>query len=99
MLYPKKVLPPGLMIIMIPLSRVLNLSPGYFGLFLTLGLWKKNSFAITLIIQSKNRVASAQQGQDMGGNWRGYSLNIIGTRRNVDKTLLIFSFYSQKVSV
>ena len=32
----------------------------------------------------------------MGGNWRGYSPNVIGTGRNVDKPWLFFHFIHKK---
>lgn len=51
MIYQKEVLLPELIIIMIPLSRVLDLSPGYFGALLDARpMGKKLSFAMTLII-------------------------------------------------
>lgn len=71
-----------------------------FGATLTTRLtWEKSKtpcFAKILIIQIK--LSAAQQGQDMVGNWEGYSANIIESypRRNVDKSWLFFSCYSQK---
>lgn len=60
MIYQKKVLPPGLMILP---CRVLNLSPGYSGLFLTLSLGgKKIEFCCNLDYSEK--LGLLQQSRD-----------------------------------
>lgn len=63
MIYQKEMLPPGLMILMTLPSRVLNLSPGYSGLFLTLNLGgKKIEFCYDLDYSEK--LGLLQQSRD-----------------------------------
>lgn len=84
--------------IIIPLNRALNLSPGYLGQLSLLGLWgggeQNTMFCYNLDYSDKAFCCTART--EYGWRLGRILSNIIGPKRNVNKPWLFFSFYSQK---